>query len=69
MHEPSVLSPESHTHAQGDGRRGFERRARERKEISSNSRKKMFGNLHNGTAVRFSPLVLVVSLENAIKIF
>lgn len=58
----------THTCTRGVGERGLERRAWEGKEISSDSRK-MFRDLHKGTAVMFSPSVLVVSLENAIKIF
>lgn len=58
----------THTCTRGMGGRGLEGRVWEGKEISSDSRK-MFRDFHKGTAVRFSPLVLVVSLENTIKIF
>lgn len=69
MHEPSALSPETHTHEQGGWEKGGLRggHGRERKLVQIPE--KMFRDLHKGTAVMFSPSVLVVSLENAIKIF
>lgn len=66
MQWPDVQSPKSHRHAQWEGKK--KEGKRERKLVQT-PEKKMFRNPHNETIVKFSPLVLVVSLENAIKIF
>lgn len=65
MHSPFVQPTESHIHAQWEGKKGFERRAGEGKDVSSNSRRrKKYRDLQNGIMVTFSSLILVVSVEN-----